>query len=269
MKHVTHICCLLIMMTLFSCTRKKDIEVNLPAYKREMALEGYLETGRPVKILLTESVSYFSSPELSPVWYAFVTVRYKDKLDTLLNIPDFDEIHRKGTNYVSSIIVPEDYDSDFIITIYDSTANRQASARTRLMKKTPIESLRQVPAGGSLTNIELEFRDLPGKDFYRVLFFKDSLLSAPEVDLFFSDELYTVDQIKVRPLKNYTYGDTVIVELHHLSQEHFDYLQSTRNAIVANFDPLTSPAPIKSNVKGAIGIFTSVAADRDTVIIGH
>lgn len=253
---------------IWCCKKTSDIDIKPPDYNKEMVVEGYVQAGDSLKLLISESASYFEKPELTLVYNAIVTLTYKGITDTLKNVVTIDKIHKRGFNYISNIVIPEDYDAEFSLHIQDISGGRGGSAKTKLVKQVPIEILRKVDAGNGLFNLNVAFEDDPAnRDYYRLLLFSDSLHRQPDVDLLLTDELYASQRISITPQMPYSLNDTVIVELYHLDPSFYKYLESMRNAIVANFDPLTRPTSVKSNIEGAIGIFSSARVSRDTLII--
>ena len=66
---------------LFSCD--KVVEVDLPEYEHELVLEMYLEKGKPLRCLLTESLPYTDTAINKPVNDAIVIFSDGYKNDTL------------------------------------------------------------------------------------------------------------------------------------------------------------------------------------------
>jgi len=62
-------------------------------------------------------------------------------------------------------------------------------------------------------------------------------------------------------------NDTVGIRIYSLHKEHYEYLESLSNARRSNGNPFTQPGSIKSNIRGGLGIFTSlVYMDKKIVI---
>ena len=58
----------LFALTIFaSCDLEREIDVDLPEYQNQLVVEAYLEAGKPYRLLLTESISYFDIPQLVPI----------------------------------------------------------------------------------------------------------------------------------------------------------------------------------------------------------
>jgi len=55
--------------------------------------------------------------------------------------------------------------------------------------------------------------------------------------------------------------DSLKIIVSHITKEHYEYLYSSGRAFDAYFDPFAVPTQIKSNIKGALGIFTVVTED--------
>lgn len=59
--------------------------------------------------------------------------------------------------------------------------------------------------------------------------------------------------------------DSLVVELKRLPREGYLYQLSIKEAQAANRDPLIQPSPIRGNISGAQGVFTSYTYDRRKV----
>lgn len=56
--------------------------------------------------------------------------------------------------------------------------------------------------------------------------------------------------------------DSVAVELKRMTREGYLYQLSVKEAQAANRDPLIQPSPLRGNITGALGVFTSYTRDR-------
>ena len=70
--------CFAILVLLAGCNMEKEIELNLPEFQSEIAVECYLEAGKPYRATIMESTSYFDRPE--PIIRVAVTQLVMDDL---------------------------------------------------------------------------------------------------------------------------------------------------------------------------------------------
>nr|HMT28690.1 DUF4249 domain-containing protein [Bacteroidia bacterium] len=61
-------------------------------------------------------------------------------------------------------------------------------------------------------------------------------------------------------------GDTIVVKYATITKESFDFWRSAETQASSNGNPFGSPAPLKSNIEGAIGIWEGFSYTFDTVV---
>jgi hypothetical protein len=257
---------LIIISILFTaCDLEKDIELDLPSYENKIVVECYLEPGQPYKLTLTESVSYFTEPQAPTVNNALVIITYNGIKDTLKFIPQFDDLTGKFYNYVSETIVPEDYDGVFTLYVRD-LKGREVTGQTKIPVPPTINSVEFIyNSADSLAFAYTKFNDVDinANDYYRYLVTFDNFKGAEAVDLLLNDRVQSTDnEIAVGFRYKLKKGDFIILNIYHMNEDYYRYLESINLAIDANGNPFGQPASIKSNVQGGIGIFTGLNYDR-------
>lgn len=275
---------------------QREIDIDLPEHERQLVVEAYLEPGKPYRVLLTESKGYFDDLDECPfVRNALVTITNNGQTDTLREAPFLGECSLQNLNFIpffgiensrffnygSNAICPINYNSDFILEVFDTLNNRQARAVTRILPPVPIDSL--VPryrTNDTLANLLLYFRDIPGEsNFYRAVLHESQVVEPdslgffnlgvdPIFDFVLDDSrfLNADNSITLGTGFDYTEGDTLIFTLYHTDREYQVFSESIDNAAGANFNPFAEPATVVGNVSGGIGIFTPLSFDRDTII---
>ena len=73
---IQHLTFLLSILISACNSLETNIDVALPAYDRKLAVECYIEAGKPYKMLLTESVSYFEKATIPVVNFAKVYITH-------------------------------------------------------------------------------------------------------------------------------------------------------------------------------------------------
>ena len=65
-------------------------------------------------------------------------------------------------------------------------------------------------------------------------------------------------------------GASVVNTIYHISEDYYNFLESTQGAIQANGNPFAQPSPIIGNIESeidAFGIFTTINYDRKLTVI--
>ncbi|HEY8400116.1 MAG TPA: DUF4249 domain-containing protein [Cytophagaceae bacterium] len=255
---------ILLIATIFliSCNMERDADVVLPVYEPELVVECYLIPGEPFRLSVHESVSYFEAPHLPEVNDALVTISYKGTTDTLEYLAFEDPVTRKYFNYFNSKLVPKDYETEFILEIKDKKG-RVVRGKTKLLPIVKIHSIDFVYNSEGKGYARTFFEDdLSTTDYYRYQVTRDTYIGDEMQDFIFTDESLQTSSVEVGGSPRIFKGDYVIVTLHHLTKEHYDFLLSISYAKDANGNPFGQPARIKSNIEGGVGIFTGLSYDR-------
>jgi hypothetical protein len=64
----------------------------------------------------------------------------------------------------------------------------------------------------------------------------------------------------------YKIGDTIVVKWASITKESFDFWRSAETQSSSNGNPFGSPAPLKGNIEGGIGIWEGFSFSTDTTI---
>lgn len=262
----------------FSCDLEKAIDIDLPAYKSRLVVECYLEPDKPFNLLITRSAAYFDAfptdngqfLENLLVDGAEVTIRYKNTIYELENELTFNGFTNKLFNYKAPQDVPLDYNNDFKLNIV-TPEGETIMATTRLIPPIPIDSVVvEFNESDTLARVLTYFTDIPNEDnYFRRMLHKTSLDSLPVQD-FTTDDRVIEDVVVFGSQYNFEEGDKVINTLFHIDQDYYNFLESLRTAVNSNGNPFGQPSPIISNLTGtadAIGIFTGLSYDRNTVFV--
>jgi hypothetical protein len=254
-------------LALASCNLEKVVEVELPEFKSDLSVEWYIEAGKPFRMTLTESVSYFDSASLPLVNNALVVVSYNGVSDTLRNGLQIVDTTR-FFNYTSKKIAPSQAGTVFNMYIKDSKG-REARATTTLLPPAKIDSLRLLwnktdTAASLLTTI---VDDPTRKNYFRRFIHKGNLSTRRVSSTWFTDLTATNNRITIGSGFNIKRGDTAIVTLFHIEKDYYDFIQSLDDAQDANGSPFQQPSALKTNISGGIGIFAAIAESRDTLFV--
>ena len=282
MKNVSYILGLMVISLLFlDCNLTKEVEIELPEYEDQIAVESYLSPGEPFTLLLTRATNYFAPFDVENIENflldllvadAEVRIRYGDQEITLSNTLTFSPTSGNIVNYASEELVPEDFETIFELNITLSNGELIEST-TRLMPVIPIDTIIVNYTSDSLAQVLTELTDNPDDiNFYRRMLHKTSIDSFPDQDFIVDDEFSDTEKIVFGTGFDYELGDKVINTMYHISRDHFHYLESIQNAVAANANPFGQPGKIVSNVYGKsnpLGIFTGINMDQKVTIIGE
>lgn len=266
--------------TLSACNLTKDVEIELPEYDRQPVVECYLEPGKPFRLLLSQSYSFFDPFGLDSTFLqktllqgAVVTISYNGQTDTLANTTSFDLEPLKIFNYTGKNTVPATPGIEYTLNIALPDSRGNVTGRTTMLPPVPIDSVvvQFSPDRDTLARVLTYITDdLSRPNFYRRILNYASLDSVPQQDFVFSDRTSTNSKIAFGTGYDLVRGDTVFNAVFHISREYYDYAESVQLAVVGNVNPFAQPSAIRSNVSGSaepLGIFTCLVYDRKRTII--
>jgi len=260
---------ILIITASFSCN--KVVDVKVPAYESQITVEMYLQDGAILSCLLSESLPYTDTAINRSLDSALVVFSDGQRSDTLANASRMDMETGRWYNYVHHRRMAADAGKTYTLTITDKN-NRKVTATTRFSKeqvKIDSLSIRRSENNPDSFSLGVVFTDpVATENYYRALVIKDlNDYKTEHTDLVFNDVAFNGKPYSFFSEQPYAKNDTVTVRIYSLTKDHFEYLQSTNNARISNFNPFTQPSRIASNITGGLGIFTSTRFDQRKVII--
>lgn len=262
-----------------SCDLEKEVDLDLPIYESEMAVECYLRPGQPYLLSIIESVPYYDNIRIRYINDATVTIRHKgeviplnlvsvaipDTLEDLANISTIigDTIY----TYAALQPVPESYFQDFTLEITRPNGDN-LTATTQILPPVQIDTMEYRFNDDEKAFVLTRMQDDPARaNFYRVVLQKGDLQDNPDQDFIVDDDVTNGEEFTFGTGFDYEKGDTLIRTIYHITEDYYDYLITRDAAVGANFSPFGQPATIKSNISGGLGIFTGITFDRKTLII--
>ncbi len=252
---------------LSACDLEKDIEVSLPSSGPNLVVESYVESGRPLQVLLTESSGYFADLEPRLVNDAEVTVSVNGDKVVLEQGIYLDQRSGKFYNYASKIANLYPTGTELSLSI-KSKDGRELNGKTSILPIVPIDTASQFIVSDSTVIANALFKDkVDEKNFYRIQIINISRRRPTSTEFEFTDELFNGQQIPIQSRVRGSVGDTLSIRLFHIAEDYYNFLQSVQSASSANGNPFAQPVVIRSTVNGGIGVFTSLSYDTRQVII--
>jgi hypothetical protein len=265
-----------ITVLLASCGLERDIDLNLPEYKKKLVVECYLERNQPIRLLLTESQDFLNTNlEIPDVKDATVTIRNGNKTYILPYKPTIDTAFGKFYNYVTDERIPQEPQGDFSLEIVDKQG-RKVTATTRFLEPLPIKEVswefsdkdREPKLDSAKALVLMRHPVSPSGDFYRFIVNKRLEKDfSNEIDFIYRGITATNGEISVGTSYRFKNQDTLQILLFHIEKQFYDYIRSVEDARDAAGNPFAQPAPIISAVQGGIGIFTTIQSDEKILII--
>jgi hypothetical protein len=265
---------------------EKDITVDLPVPPEEYVVEGYINPGKPAYVFISKTAAFFAPYDNASllnyaVRNAVVTVSDGIITDTLIApLPDV------GYLYISPQITGE-VGKTYFLKI-ETNDGKVLTSVTAISPVVPLDSVwfKVQPALDSLGWMWARLSDppLPGNSYrwFAKRLGKDVDFIAP-VGSVFEDKFFNglsfdfaYNRGKVPNSQSvddnneeegyFKKGDTIVVKFASITKESYDFWRAAENQSSSNGSPFASPAPLKTNVTGAIGIWEGFAFTLDTVV---
>lgn len=262
-----------------ACNLTQTVEIELPDYENQVIVECYLIPNEPFTALITQSASFFApfptdaEAFLDQTLLDGVTVRisFDDETVELNNQAFFNPFTGKLANYLSTKRVPARFNEPFTIEIITPN-NEVATAETYIPSRVPIDSVVvEFAEQDTLARALTYWTDNPDEaNFYRRILAVGTLDSI-EVDFTLDDRLVDSTKLVVGTGFDYVEGDTIINIIYHLTEDHYNFVNSVFNADNANGNPFGQPSTIQPNLRtesnSVIGIFTGLSFEESTLIV--
>jgi hypothetical protein len=258
-----------LILLLFTCC-DKAIQLDLPPYEPELVIEMYLEEGKPLRCFLIESLPYSDTAINKPVNEATVIFSDGTRSDTLSNQITQDAVTSRYYNYYHPRLLK--FDSTKTYTLIITGNNKTVTSTTRFsQRKISVDSLKvkESEIEKDTFSVGMVITDpVDTENFYRILVGRSIYHFATDpTDFRVSDESFNGKTFSFFSEPDYARNDTITVRVYSLLKEHYEYLESIGDARRSNFNPFSQPSRIKSNIKGGLGIFTTLRYTEKQIII--
>ncbi|WP_162054360.1 DUF4249 domain-containing protein [Pontibacter pamirensis] len=251
----------------YGCDMDKDISIDLPSYNPQLVVEGYLEPGKPFRIAVQESASYFDAPTPPLVPDAEVVITHNGRRIDLTYKPRLD--NRTGFLYThSSEEIMNGKPGDIYGLEVTDGKGRKVTGFTTILPSVPIDTVEWRFNDEDEALLLTSFQDDANtENYYRYMTHRDSLTHDSDREFFSSDKLNNGNVITFGSNYRYERGSNLIVTLFNIEKQYYDFLSSSDNAKDSNGNPFAQPSRIRSSVQGGLGIFTNLAYVRKTIVI--
>jgi hypothetical protein len=272
------LCQFLLYATIFlsACGLERDIDLKLPEYEKKLVVECYLERGKPIRLLLTESQDFLDNNlQIPEIKDAQVVVRNGDVVYPLHYEVQFDTLFRKIYNYVSDLPLPTNPTGEFSLEIIDSKG-RKVTGKTQFLEELPIKELiwqfedadKEPKIDTAKAYVLIRHNVSPSGNFYRFIINKKRKNELNnQLDFIYRGITATNGEISIGTSYRFKDKDTLQVLLFHIERQFYAYLRSVEDARDAAGNPFAQPSPIISGVQGGIGIFTTIQKDEQWIVV--
>lgn len=288
----------LLTMLLPAC--QSEIEVDLPDYEPKLVVEGYIEYGKPARVMLTRSVPFFQSIDLNYVLNnvlvmdAVVTVTSSEgECEQLSFMPCEDSPYMFA--YVGSMLGKENTNYELRIEWHGQTF----TATTSVLHTFDLDSIGfyHMPDMTDTTmTIRLRMTDNPAEtNFYQFyvkvhgLHLHDNywVTTMPVAfdDATFNGMSFNFEVLRANPsvflmpqmteeeeraFSRMTYrpGDTVYVKYGLIDFDSYQFWNTGGNNAALGQNPFTNPTPTISNIRGenVTGVWCGYACKTEVLI---
>ena len=279
----------LIVCFLASC--EKDITVDLPVPESKLVVDGYVEPGLPVYVLLTRNSPYFAPITPNSLVNSFekgatVTVSDGDSTVQLIELDTIVNNVRVGGLYIALNMVGV-LNKTYSLTVI-SSKGETVTASTTLLTPIPLDSLwfkhredndtlgfvwAHLSDPADLGNCYRWFAKRMGKDksFIAPLgsVFEDRFINGQSFDFAYnrgSIQNSTAPDDTGEQAGFFKTGDTVIVKFCAIDRGVYNFWRDAENQIGNQGSPFASPSNVRSNTVGGLGCFAGYSSVYDTVI---
>ena len=262
MKHILSISAIVFLFTLWGC--EEDVVLKLGQIEKRMVVEANVSNLKPVtKVVLSYSKSFYDTLSFNLISDADVEISTGSGISEKLTWSPFGYYYSKTITPVAG----ESY------TLKILNGDQQVEATTTMPSLVKIKQVLQVPnpfyENNDSINLFVYVDDPKGEDdFFRLKIYRYG--TVPSSEYFLMDDSFGKDGVITMPVyyKNFALGDTVVVELYHLTKDMYEYYNGLSDNISGSFNSIAPGNPVSNMPDEVYGYFTAFAVDCDTVVVG-
>jgi hypothetical protein len=248
-------------MFLFSC--EEDVILDLGKIEKRLVVEAKITNDSPIaSVCLSYSQNFYDIPENQLLTNATVVLESEDGTSEILTIND-EHI------YLSSRLQPE-FGKNYKLKI--KVDEQEFEVTTLLPPPVPITSVNFVPnpffGTPDSLNVFVNVADRVGEDnFFRLRVNKFG--DEPSGEYYLVDDSFGKNGMITMPIyfKNFTFGDTILVELYHLNADIFQYYSGLSENLSGSFNSIAPGNPVSNMPDEVYGYYAGYSIYRDTIVV--
>lgn len=255
-----HYIVLAVLLVFGSC--EQPVVLDLNEVESRLVVEAVLTNDyNAIRVSLSQSQNFYSESNFERLSNVNVWVKSDNNFMEQLSI------NENGV-YFSFDLKPIE-NEEYTLTI--ETAEETFSVSETMPAVVQIKDVQFVPNpfwGSDSLNAFVLVDDLPGEDnFFRLYVRKAGAIRR--VEYYLVDDSFGKDAVISMPVyyRNFAPGDTVEVELRHLSESTYKYYSTLSDNINSSFNSIAPGNPVSNMPPGIMGNFSVYSSDIDTIIV--
>ncbi len=253
---------LLTSLLFWSC--EEDVRLDLGEIEKRLVVEARISNETPtVTVSLSYSQNFYDSPKYERLTNASVIIECETGQTETLTLND-------ELVYTSRSLKPE-FGKKYTLKV--KVDNYDFETEAFLPPPMQVTSTAFVPNPFFKTpdslNIFVNVADRVGEDNYFRLKV-NKLGTKPTDEYYVVDDTFGKDGLISMPIyfKNFTKGDTVVVELFHLNASIYQYYNGLTENLRGSFNSIAPGNPVSNMPDEVYGYFAGYSVDVDTIIVG-
>jgi len=281
---------ILVLFSFFLASCESDITVDLPTPSTKVVVDGYVEAGLPVYIILSRNQGYFEpinaeTINQSPEKNAIVIVNDGSIIDTLQEVDTIINGSRVSGIYISDVIVGtigKTYSLNII-----TAKNEILTSSAKLSAPVALDSVwfklaensdtlgfafAKLTDPDTLGNSYRWFAKRINKDDFFIAplgsTFEDKFINGTQFDFGFNRGVVqgsTATDDNNEEAGFFKIGDTIVVKFTSVDYSTFEFWRDAENQLSSSGSPFAVPSNIRSNIKGGLGLFSAYSSSYDTI----
>lgn len=259
-----------LLLSCLACQMQQEVEVTLPPHQQALVVECYLEPGEPYRALVTHTTSFYEETTVAAVDTAEVYISTaSEEAKKLYAAQSIDTGYNKVFNYwhPEEVLYEEGKEYQLSVSVNGEV---KATGRTRFLPKPSIKKVEIKFQSDSMAAVYVHIEDNTPEEenYYRILLRGTDTKAGATYDGTWTDEEASNGTIVAYTPADFKRGwHNVVLNVYHIDEKYYNFLQSMQQARDANYNPFMQPATIKSTLDGATGVFTAVSLASDTIAI--
>lgn len=250
----------IVSLLLFGC--EEEVQLDLRDTERRLVAEAVLSNEmHAVRVSLSYTQNFYSLPELIRNNNAKVAVLGADGYYEQLTLDD-------NGIYLSKGLMPHNGQA---YTLEFDVDDVQFSVASKMPEKVEIKEVIFVPNpfwGADSLNAFVLVDDPVDVDNYFRLFVRKAGMPRL-VEYYLVDDAFGKNDVLTMPVyyRNFSPGDTVVVELRHLTKDTYEFYSTLSENISSSFNSIAPGNPVSNMPAGIMGNFSAYNVDFDTIIV--